>query len=140
MRPCSTTTARPRTRSAPVPSIRVAPTRMSDSMRPLDFQARVERVAEPVAEEIDAEDGDENGQAREGREPPRRGEVHATVGEHAAPGRGGRLDAQAQEGQRGLDDDDAGHVEGGHDEPRREGIRQYVAEEDGAVAAPRCDS
>src|SRR5712691_1288747 len=84
MRPCSTTTARPRTGSAPVPSIRVAPTRTSDSMRPLDFQARVERVAEPVTEEIDAEDGDENGQAREGREPPRGREVHAAVGEHAA--------------------------------------------------------
>src|SRR5438874_2542956 len=89
MRPCSTTTARPRTGSAPVPSIRVAPTRTSDSMRPLDFQARVERVAEPVTEEIDAEDGDENGQAREGREPPRGREIRAAVGEHAAPGRGG---------------------------------------------------
>src|SRR5712692_2405642 len=139
MRPSSTTTARPRTGSAPVPSIRVAPTRINVSMELLDVEARVESIAEAVAEKIDAEDGDENGQAREGCEPPGRREVDAAVGQHSAPGRRGRLDAQGEEGQRGLDDDDPGHVQRGHHEPWREGIGQHVAEEDAAVAAPQRD-
>ncbi len=52
-RPSSTTTARPRTGSAPVPSISRAPLSTSVSERPWprsDLEARVERVAEPVAE------------------------------------------------------------------------------------------
>jgi len=75
----------------------------------------------------------------EGGEHQRRREVHAPVREHAAPGRRGGWTPRPRKTAADCDDDDAGHVEGGHDEPRREGVRQHVAEEDGAVAAPQRD-
>src|SRR5438552_697278 len=89
----------------------------------------VEGVAQPVAEEIDGEDGQHDREPRKGREPPRRGDVVPSVGEHPAPGGRGRLDAQPQEGQRRLVDDHERQLERGHDDDRGEGVRQHVAEE-----------
>src|SRR5262245_48396592 len=101
----------------------------------LDLQARIERIPQSITEEIDAQNGDENRQPRESREPPGGRDVDAAIGEHSAPRRGGRLDAEPQERERRFDHDHARHVEGGDDEPGREGVRQDVPHEDAAVAA-----
>src|SRR5499433_1998222 len=93
----------------------------------LDLEPRIERVAEPVAEEIHRERRQHDGEAREGGEPPRGRGVVAAVGEHPAPGRCVRLDAQAQERQRRLVDDHEGQLQRGHHDDGRERVRQDVA-------------
>src|SRR5262245_64868760 len=103
--------------------------------RELKLQARIERIPQSITEEIDAQNGDENSQPRESREPPGGRDVDAAIGEHSAPRRSGRLDAEPQERERRFDHDHARHVEGGDDEPGREGVRQDVPHEDAAVAA-----
>src|SRR5215510_2899477 len=54
-------------------------------------ERRVEHVAQPVAEEIEAEHGGEDGHAWEGRAPPGRGEELPALHDHVAPARGRRL-------------------------------------------------
>src|SRR5262245_64252152 len=84
MRPSSITTEHPRTGSAPVPSMITAPLKITGSTRTvLDLQSRIERIAEPVAEQVDAEHGDQDSQARKGRETTRGGEIDASVGQSA---------------------------------------------------------
>src|SRR6185369_12474932 len=72
------------------------------------LEAWIERVAQAVAEEVEAEHGDEDGQAGEQRQP------HVGLDERhvgfqvPAPARRRRLSAQAQERQRRLHDDRGG--------------------------------
>src|SRR5512132_198613 len=61
-----------------------------------DSELRIEGVAEPVAEQVDAERGEGEGQAGERHEPPRHVEEVAALRQHAAPRRGGRLHAEAE--------------------------------------------
>src|SRR4029450_1762276 len=107
MRPLSTTTARPFTGSAPVPSMSDPPIRTrgmpGTSWRGSDLEPGIESVAETVAEEVDTEHGDQDGEAGERRQPPRRREVDAAVREHAAPRRGRGLPAKGPRGRRGLE-------------------------------------
>src|SRR5215475_13574921 len=140
MRPSSITTEHPRTGSAPVPSMITAPLKITGSTRTvLDLQSRIERIAEPVTEQVDTEHGDQDRQARKRREPPRRGEVDASVGQHAAPRWRRRLDTEPQERERRLDHDDARHVERGHDQPGSEGVGQHVSEHDAKAEAAEAD-
>src|SRR6185295_12328541 len=103
----------------------------------LDLQPRVEGVPQPVPEEVHREHGQHDREAGEGGEPPRGRDVVAAVREHPAPRRGGRLDAEAEEGQGGLVDDHERQLEGGHHDDRGERVRQHVAEQEppGAIAA-----
>ena len=57
----------------------------------LDLETRIERIPQPIAEQIDPEHGHENGQSRESRQPPSGRDVDAAVGEHPAPRRRRRL-------------------------------------------------
>src|SRR5687768_4143352 len=63
---------------------------------PLHLQMGVEPVAQRVAHEVDDERGDEDGQAGEGRDPPRVQHVEPALAEHVAPGGRGRLHAEAE--------------------------------------------
>src|SRR4029077_1470773 len=65
---------------------------------------RVERVAEAVADEVDAQDDQDEGHAREDGQPPRLRALLRLADEHAERRRR-RLDPEAEEGERGLDQD-----------------------------------
>src|SRR5712692_6198780 len=98
------------------------------------FQARIEGVAEAVTEEVEAEDGDEDGQPREERQPGV-GLDEGHIGlEVPAPARGGRLRPQAEEGEGGLHDDRGGDADGGGHDDRGQAVGQHVAREDPRVA------
>src|SRR5262249_49954689 len=63
------------------------------------LEARVERVAQPVAEEVDRQDREHDGQPREGRDPPGDSQVVAALGQVAPPLGERRLGAQAEEAE-----------------------------------------
>src|ERR1700736_5178881 len=65
------------------------------------LQPGVESVADRVAEQVRGQHRDEDGDAREIDQPRGVEEVALGVGQHVAPARGRRLDAQAQEVERG---------------------------------------
>src|SRR5215213_3718020 len=103
-------------------------------------QAWVEHVAEGVAEHIEAEDGEGDGQAgpdAEQRLP--RDERSTDAAEHAAPGRHRWRDAEAEEAQRRFGEDRRTELHGGEDQQRREDVRQDVAQEDAAVGGADSD-
>src|SRR5262245_38102895 len=94
-----------------------------------DLQARIEGVAEPVAEQVDGQHGQHDGQSRKGGEPPGGGDVVSPIGEHPAPGGRGWLDAEPEEGERRLVDDHEGQLQGGHHDDGRQGVGEHVAQE-----------
>src|SRR5688572_5014095 len=98
------------------------------------LQARIERVAQAVAEQVEAEHRDEDRQPGEERQPGV-GLDEGDVGLEVPPPAGRRrLRAEAEEAERGLHDDRGGDAErGGHDD-RRQAVGQDVAEEDPRVA------
>src|SRR5215468_1650475 len=69
------------------------------------FQAGIQGVAEAVAEEVEAEDGHEDGEAGEERDPGVGLDERDVRLEVPAPARRRGLRAEPQEGERGLDDD-----------------------------------
>src|SRR6185369_7654419 len=102
----------------------------------------IERVAQAVAEDVEGEHGDEDRHARPEHEVRHRVVVHG-VREHAAPRRGRRADADAEEGQRRLEEDVRRDQQRRVDQDRREQVWQHLAEDDarraGAQAAGRVD-
>src|SRR5262249_26307052 len=68
-------------------------------------ELRIERVPDPVAQEIEREDGHGDGQPWKQDQPPLRYEARDRVRQHVAPGGGGWWDADAEKPQSGLDDD-----------------------------------
>src|SRR5262245_25848575 len=95
----------------------------------LDLEPRIERVAQPVTEQVDGEHGQHDREAGKRRQPPRRRHVVAAVGQHPSPRRRGRLDAEPEKRERGLVDDHEGELERGHDDDRCERIRQHVMQQ-----------
>src|SRR4051812_30750959 len=71
-------------------------------------EAWVERVTEPVADQVQAEHGQEDHKAREEREPRRFANELAAEAEHRAPCRRRGLGAEAKETERGLGEDGVG--------------------------------
>src|SRR5947209_6408147 len=70
-----------------------------------DPELGVQGVAQPVAEQIDAERRECEGRAGERGEPPGDIEEVAALGEHAAPRRRRRLHAESEKADRRLGDD-----------------------------------
>src|SRR5207302_4950066 len=93
----------------------------------------IELIAQPVADQVDPEDQEEDGESRKKREPPAGCDVVAPLVQHGAPARRRRRDAQPEEAQRGLGDDRARHREGRDDGDGREHVGQDVAPEEIAV-------
>src|SRR5207247_7806799 len=82
-------------------------------------QARVEGVADRVAEDVRGEHRQEDARPGQEDQPRRVDEVLLRVAEHVPPARRGRVDAEAEVVQRGLGQDHAAHAQaGGHDEHR----------------------
>src|SRR5215470_2666388 len=70
----------------------------------------IEHVAQPVADQVDAERGEGQRGAREGGQPPRHVEIVAALREHAAPRGRGRLHPEAEERDGGLGHDELGEL------------------------------
>src|SRR5262249_50885420 len=101
---------RPTTRSRPAasPGRGAASVRSMTSARMMELitkpsfssrgpaQRRIEGVAQAVAEQVEAEHGDEDRQARKRRHPPRGGQELAAFHDHVAPARQRRLGPEAQ--------------------------------------------
>src|SRR4030095_8089355 len=110
----SLSVARVSTRRAargPAASLVNAPRRGDIARRALRlglFQAGVQGVAETVAEEVEAEDGHEDGNAGKERDPGVGLDERDVGFQVPAPARRRRLRAEAEEGERGLHDDRGG--------------------------------
>src|SRR6266540_6518626 len=68
----------------------------------LELQARVERVAQPVSEQVRAQHRDHDGQAREDAQPPRRGQAFSALAEHRPPAWYRWLHSHAEEAPEDL--------------------------------------
>src|SRR5437763_14219792 len=93
---------------------------------------RVERVAEPVAHEVDAEHDRHDREAGEHRQPPLLRVGLPARDEHAERGRR-RLDAEAEEREGRLRDDRRGDGDRPVDDDRPERVREDVPEHDPGV-------
>ena len=92
-----------------------------------DPPTRIERVAQTVADEVDREHGEEDGEPGEHGEPPLVFEVADRVGQQVAPARRRRLDAETEERQRGLDEDRLRDHEGRVHDDRSQAVRDARA-------------
>src|SRR6187551_550010 len=105
------------------------------------FQARVENIAQGVAEKINAEHGHENAQTGKKRQPPCGADVDTRVGEHRSPGGNLGRYTNAEKAQTRFRDERGRHREGADDERRLDQIGNDVARDDLAIAraqALRC--
>src|SRR5439155_20995223 len=71
-----------------------------------DPELRIQRVAKPVADQIDGERGERQRGARQRRQPPRDVKEVAALRQHAAPRRRRRLHAEAEKADRRLPHDE----------------------------------
>src|SRR5687768_17600036 len=103
----------------------------SPRSRLISFLApRIERVAQPVADQVECRYGRENRQAGEKREPPREFDVLLRYGEDAAPRRRRQGHSVAEKGEGRFDEDRRGDAKARRDEDRGEGVRQQVSKDD----------
>src|SRR2546426_2890600 len=98
-------------------------------------QARIESVAEPVAEQVQAQPGDGEGQAGEEAHPESLADHVLAAGDHVAPGRHVRRHADAEEAEDGLGQDGVGEDEARLHEHRGQAVRQDVTDGDGGIGA-----
>src|SRR5579883_58654 len=91
-------------------------------------QARVQRVVEALADEVDGEDRKQNGDAGNGAEPPRRPQIGAAGADHEAPAHDVGI-AEAEKGQSRFDEDRRRDEERAGDDDGREAVRQDLAED-----------
>src|SRR6266849_1949707 len=73
---------------------------LTPSLRSELAELRIEGVAEPVAEQVKGKHHEQDGEPGKHGHPPRARHELAAFGDHGAPGRGGRRNASAEEGQR----------------------------------------
>src|SRR6218665_2598704 len=99
-------------------------------------QAGVERIAQPVAQQVHRQRNQHQHGARENGNPPfaREQEVVAGADQRAQRGRGRRR-AHAQEGQRGLGDDRRCHLYRGQHQHRPHDVGQHMPAHDAQRAA-----
>src|SRR3954447_23602808 len=98
--------------------------------RSWDVHPRIERVAQAVAEEVEARHRKRDGEARCNREPGRAGEIDLRVIEHVAEARGRRLDAVTEIAEIGFEQNGLGHVQRRRHHDRRDRIGYELAEHD----------
>src|SRR2546429_3650669 len=111
--------------------------------RSLPAEARIEGVAQGVAEQIESEHGEHDRGPGEEEDPPRAaGEVLVGIGEHGAPLGRRRLRAEPEKAERGGLEDRERDRERGLDDQGRQAVRNDVAQENAPAAsaqAPRRD-
>src|SRR5690606_22885687 len=116
--------------AAPTSMVGMRRTRASTSvmrMAPPSPLPGVERVAKAVAQEVHSEDGQQDEQGGEDRDPRREPHVVATCAEDVAPRRGGRRGAEPEETERGLGQDHLRELDAGLDHQRRDDAGADVA-------------
>jgi len=98
------------------------------------FSCWVEDVAQTVADQVEREHGEHDGETGKDRDPGRGLEVRAALVEHVAPRRRRRLRRQSEIGQRGLDENRLRQRDGALHDERRDHVGQDVLERDGHTA------
>src|SRR5262249_56648545 len=86
---------------------------------PGSAQPRVERVSKPIADQVEGQDGAEDGEPREGCQVGVTEDVVTREAQHAAPLRRRRLDPQPQEAEGRGQQDGRSQLEAGLDDDRR---------------------
>src|SRR5215831_6142342 len=100
-------------------------------------QPRIEQVADAVAQQVEGENRDGDGEPGEQHQPPRWNEPGIEcVGQHIAPGRRRRRDADAEETQRCFDDDGNSKVGRRQDQEGGNALRQDMPEHQANVGGP----
>src|SRR5579872_658428 len=94
----------------------------------------VECVADSVAEQVEREHREEQRAAREGEVPPRRAVDRSCVGQHLAPARTRRLNADAEERESRFEQDVLRDDQCRVDDDRCDKVRKKLAEDDRAAA------
>ena len=84
----------------------------------------VKGLADAVADEVPGEHDEEDGKPGKRRQPPGDSNELPARGEHVAPGGSGRLDAESEEAETGLDEDGVAHAERGLDDDGRHRVGQ----------------
>ena len=103
-----------------------------------DLQLRIEPVAQGVAEQVEAEHGERDGDAREDRDPRRALGVFRPAPQHQAPGRDRLLHAEAEKRQRRLEQDRLSDGRRHHHQIGREHIGHHVPHDDAGMAEAGC--
>src|SRR5947207_9031255 len=101
-----------------------------------DPELRIQGVAQPVAEQVDAERRQRERGAGERGEPPRDVQKVAALREHAPPRGGRRLDAEAEKTDRRLGDDERRELEARDHDDRRRDVGQHVTEHEPDASHP----
>src|SRR6266487_305529 len=111
---------------------------MSELNARLHLEAWIEVVTQAVAEQIEGEYCNTDGNAREQNHPRRLTvKVSGVARQHQAPGRGRLLYAEPQKRQRCLRQDRLRDERGQHDEVRRDHVRRHVPKDDSGVRITR---
>ena len=100
-------------------------------------KARIEHVAQTVADEVDEKHRRPEKEARIEHDPEGLLDHVAALGDHAAPGRRGRRDAETEEAEIGFRQDRGRADEARLDDQRRDGVRQDMLEQQ--LGEPRAD-
>src|SRR5215470_11702682 len=87
----------------------------------------VEEVSQRVADDVEGEDGEHDGETRERGDPRAAPDVLTPVAQDIAPGGRGRGNAQAEERETRLGADSRRDVEGGYHDERVERVRKHVS-------------
>jgi len=96
----------------------------------------INRIPDAFTQKVVAEHGDQDGHAREEREPPGDAEHVLALGEHIAPARCGRLDADAEERERRFGEYGSRDAQRGGNEHGCHGVGQDMAEYNACIARP----
>src|SRR5438128_9859247 len=97
-------------------------------------QRRIRRVAQPVAEQIEPQHRDEDGEPGERRDPPGRGQELPALDDHVAPARQRRPGAEPKIAQARLDQDRLAQQQTGLDDHDGQRVPEQVARENARVA------
>src|SRR5712692_9418911 len=100
------------------------------------LETRIESVADGVAEDVGGEHRDEDNHAGKVDEPHRVEEITLRVGQHVAPAGRGRLDAEAEEVERCLDQDDLADTQARREDEVALLDRQHFASDQARDLAP----
>src|SRR5262245_38299326 len=111
-----------------------SPTTSCGSHDLLYAQPRVQHVTKTVAQEVQAEAGDRQGQAGEEAHPERLADHVLAAGDDVAPRRDVRRHTDAEKAQDRLGQDRVGEDEARLDQQRPHAVRQDVAERDREIA------
>ena len=92
------------------------------------FNLGIQRIAQPVAEQVERQHGEQDRKARKRQHPPRALIELQRAGQHRAPFRRRRLRAEAEEAQRRRIQDRGGEAERRLHDQRRQAVRQHGVE------------